>query len=86
MCVCVCVIYCFVCLLQIDSGVIKKTSGLGVGVSTLASQEEDLTDDQKTIFDWCKEGNMDRVTTLLTRQKSDVDINKTDENVGECKI
>lgn len=69
--------------LQIDSGVVKQSSGLGVGVSTLANQDDDIRDDQKTIFDWCKEGNIDRVTTLLSEKNEAISINKTDENVSK---
>ena len=68
--------------LQIDSGAVKQISGLGVGVSTMNDHDDDLADHLKTIFDWCKEGNVVQVEAFLTNRKSEsVDINQTDENV-----
>ena len=47
----------------------------------MASEEEEIEDSQKTIFDWCRDGNIDVVEKMLT--DSDVaDINALDENVG----
>ena len=43
--------------------------GGGVGgpvVSRMVNTEEDLPDNEKTIFDWCKEGRKDRLQNLLS--------------------
>lgn len=45
---------------------------LGVSVSTMANDEEELDDTMKTIFDWCKEGNTKQVSKLL-QKKNEVD-------------
>lgn len=56
-----------------------KKSGLGLAVSTLRSPDfEILNDAQKTIFEWVKEGNADRVNDLLFNQ----DANQLDEEVN----
>ncbi len=48
--------------------------------STLAGwdTEEALTDDKKTMFDWCKEGNEKKLRSLL----SDTNVNQTDQEVS----
>jgi len=52
-----------------SSGTSKKT-GLGLAVSTLRGEDcEILRDDQKNIFDWVKEGNVEQVGRLLTSGK-----------------
>ena len=50
---------------------------VGAAVSTM-SDKEDIPDDEKTIFDWCREGNTDKVTLLLRN----TDVNIKDENVS----
>jgi len=50
---------------------------VGAAVSTMSDKEE-IPDDKKTIFDWCREGNTDKVTLLL----KDTEINIQDENVS----
>lgn len=56
----------------------SSAGGLGVGVSTLAGNaEEELSDQQKSIFDWCKEGNIDQVRQLLSHEGTN--INQMDE-------
>jgi len=50
---------------------------VGAAVSTMSDKEE-IPDDKKTIFDWCREGNTDKVTSLL----KDTDTNIKDENVS----
>ena len=52
-------------------------SGLGACVSTMVNDECDLPDDQKTVFDWCKDGNINRVTSLL----KNTDVNQKDAEV-----
>ncbi len=56
------------------------SSSVGHAVSTLAGchTEEALTDDKKTIFDWCKEGNENKLQSLL----SDTNVNQTDQEVS----
>ncbi|KAK7451825.1 hypothetical protein BaRGS_00039798 [Batillaria attramentaria] len=41
---------------------------MGVSVSTMVCPDEQLTDQQKTIFHWCQEGNMDKVKAMLTSE------------------
>ncbi|PIK61998.1 putative acyl-CoA-binding domain-containing protein 6-like [Apostichopus japonicus] len=44
----------------------KSRGGLGVGVSTLYRDEGDICESDKTIFDWCKEGNLEEVQRFLS--------------------
>ncbi|XP_071482937.1 acyl-CoA-binding domain-containing protein 6-like [Diadema antillarum] len=47
----------------------KSSLGLGVGVSTMVPDlEEKLSDNQKSIYDWCKEGQVDQVQILLSTE------------------
>ena len=55
--------------------------GVGPSVSTLARKEDELPSDQKTIFDWCKEGNLDNIAQWMHNRK---DINVKDEEVYVC--
>ena len=59
------------------------SSSVGHAVSTLAGRdtEEALTDDKKTVFDWCKEGNEKQLGPLLT----DSNINQIDPEVIMCE-
>lgn len=41
-------------------------SALGVSVSTMMCPDEQLSDQDKTIFHWCQEGNVDMVKAMLT--------------------
>lgn len=43
----------------------QKTSTFGVAVSCMVNLEQDLDDCDKTIFDWLKEGNMEKVSSML---------------------
>ena len=57
-----------------------KGPGLGVAVSTLAHSDDDLSAEEKTVFDWCKDGDVSRVCTALS---NGVDINSKDgESLG----
>lgn len=62
-----------------DSGASKNvSSSLGFTVSTLRGQDfEVVHDDQKTLFDWVKEGNIKRVTELLHGSKTS-ELNQVD--------
>ena len=51
------------------------TGGGGGGrvVSTLAGEvEEAITDSQKTLFDWCKESNIERLAAMVTADNVDL--------------
>lgn len=74
-------------LLEIDeewekkmaAGDMKEKTGMGVAVSTLhASDDPPISDEQKSAFDWCKEGNSEVVRRLL--QKNECDVEELDEN------
>lgn len=54
--------------------------GLGMSVSVMANTDRVLTDAEKTVFDWCQEGNVPRVRQLLA--DSSVDINSLDQEVS----
>ncbi|XP_059150944.1 acyl-CoA-binding domain-containing protein 6-like [Physella acuta] len=57
-----------------DSGKKKAaTSGMGVTVSVMARTESDMSDGEKTVFDWCKEGNVEKVREILGSNSSIVD-------------
>ena len=38
------------------------------------------SDNEKTVFDWCKEGNVEHLSRLLANDS--IDINQQDEEVG----
>jgi len=70
----------FECVCKLLVQVSEDSGGLfsvGAAVSTMCDKEN-IPDDKKTIFDWCREGNTDKVTLLL----KDTDINIQDENVS----
>ena len=69
-------------MLQADDPKLKtRKSGMGVAVSTMQAEEE-LPDVQKTIFDWCKEGDVPKTQSLLRNY----DVNEKDEEVGIWNI
>ena len=51
--------------------------GVGPAVSRLADKEEELAEEEKTVFDWCKEGRVDMLQSHLTP----TNINTTDNEV-----
>ena len=60
----------------------KAKAGMGVAVSTMRRPDDDhMTDERKTVFDWCKDGVVGQVVDRL-QQEHDVDA--TDENVRSC--
>ena len=67
---------------QIDSGEVKAKAGMGITVSTMARTEEDLADNEKTIFDWCAEENIDKVASLLHDRKIDVNCKNKEVSHG----
>jgi hypothetical protein len=54
-----------------------KGGGGGPTVSVLARTEENLKDEEKSLFDWCKEGNVEKIRELLNPDN----INHQDEDV-----
>ncbi|XP_046543412.1 acyl-CoA-binding domain-containing protein 6-like isoform X2 [Haliotis rubra] len=54
----------------------RHTTGMGICVSTMANTDEQLADQDKTVFDWCKEGNTEKV--CLTFATYDTGVNKLD--------
>ncbi|KAK3759729.1 hypothetical protein RRG08_064450 [Elysia crispata] len=40
--------------------------GMGVAVSVMAITDTELSAEEKTVFDWCKEGDLERVRAMLT--------------------
>ena len=54
-----------------------------VSVSSMAGIEEDiLPDDQKTAFDWCKDGKLDPMKEVISQSK--MDINEPDDEGLWC--
>ncbi|ESO92875.1 hypothetical protein LOTGIDRAFT_84981, partial [Lottia gigantea] len=53
------------------------TAGLGIAVSRMVCEDDDIDDCDKTVFDWCKDGNVDKVKTCLNENTLNVD--KLDE-------
>jgi len=47
-----------------------------------ADKHDDIPDSKKTIFDWCREGNIDKIKLLLKAADSNI----KDENVSELFI
>lgn len=48
----------------------------------MAADKQDIPDDKKTIFDWCREGNTDKIKLLLKETDSSI----KDENVSELFV
>ncbi|KAK3087153.1 hypothetical protein FSP39_002416 [Pinctada imbricata] len=51
--------------------------GSWVSVSTMQNPDEHLPDENKTIFDWCKEGNVQQIKTLLSN--GGIKVNDSDD-------
>lgn len=56
----------------------SSKGGLGVGVSTMYRNEGDICESDKTVFDWCKEGNVEKVEMTLT--SSNVHLDELDDS------
>ena len=60
---------------------VRKTDegrgGVGPVVSTLMNSVEDIPDEEKNIFDWCKDGQVAKVAAVVTRNN----VNTLDEEV-----
>ncbi|CAL1544460.1 unnamed protein product [Lymnaea stagnalis] len=50
----------------------QQGNTMGVSVSVMARTEDELSDGEKTIFDWCKEGNTDKVRQMLIAGSANV--------------
>ena len=68
-----------------EGGDVERGGGgggsMGLSVSRMADQEQELSEEEKTVFDWCKEGREDRLQSLLSPDN----INTTDEQVRPYK-
>ena len=53
---------------------------MGVAVSVMAITDTELSAEEKTVFDWCKEGDLERVRAMLTSGAASV--NGLDEEVN----
>ncbi|XP_032231690.2 acyl-CoA-binding domain-containing protein 6 isoform X2 [Nematostella vectensis] len=54
----------------------RSSQSMGLSVSTLRGDEDDvISDGNKTAFDWCKEGNVKRMSSLISKKN----INSPDE-------
>ncbi|KAI8779282.1 acyl-CoA-binding domain-containing protein 6-like [Biomphalaria glabrata] len=60
-----------------SSGSQARPQGMGVSVSVMSRTESELSEGEKTIFDWCKEGNVDKVKEILLA--GSVNVNGLDE-------
>lgn len=62
-----------------DSSSDDGSDSVGHSVSTLAGRnvEEAISDEKKTLFDWCKEGNEKKLKSLLSVSN----VNQTDSDV-----
>ena len=60
----------------------KAKAGMGIAVSTMARTDEDLADNEKTIFDWCAEENIRRVEGFLDDRKIDVNCKNKEVSSG----
>uniref|UniRef100_A0A667WP05 Acyl-CoA-binding domain-containing protein 6 n=1 Tax=Myripristis murdjan TaxID=586833 RepID=A0A667WP05_9TELE len=55
----------------------EKRSGLGGPAVSCLYQEETISEEDKNIFDYCRENNIDHITKAISSQK--VDVNTKDE-------
>ena len=55
--------------------------GSGRSVSTLMNSAEAIPDEKKTIFDWCKEGHIAKLSSMLTK----TNVNSPDEQVYDIQ-
>jgi len=65
---------------KMAKGKVKAKTGMGIAVSTLqAADDTPVSDEHKSAFDWCKEGNVEVVQRLL--QRNEYNMQQLDENV-----
>jgi len=66
--------------IKMTVGEVKAKAGMGIAVSTLQSFDDPpVSDEEKSAFDWCKEGNIEVIQRLL--HTNECDIQQLDENV-----
>ena len=68
-----------------DSRSVVAKAGMGIAVSTLCNSEEHLADNEKTVFDWCAEQNVKKVTGFLTDKKVNVNCKNKDVSCNTAK-
>lgn len=55
---------------------VDNNGGMGLSVSTLYNaeieKELNVNDEDKTLFDWCKEGNANKLKKILKQRKNGV--------------
>lgn len=51
-----------------------------VSVSTMSNTDSELDNQNKTVFDWCKEGDINQMSRIL--QSENIDINGLDDAVS----
>ena len=54
-----------------------------VSVSTMSNTDPELDSTNKTVFDWCKEGDIKQLSKLL--QSKNINVNSLDDSVSELK-
>ena len=56
------------------------TGSSWVSVSTMSNTDPEIETNNKTVFDWCKEGDVKQVSQQLKDKQ--IDVNSLDESVG----
>ena len=59
----------------------NAAGGTWVSVSVMSNTDTEIADENKTIFDWCKEGNIQQLTDSLSRDRS-ISVNDKDDSVS----
>ena len=65
---------------QVNANNHQSAGGSWVSVSTMQNTDAVIEDENKTCFDWCKEGNVQQMTALL--RKGAMSINTPDDTVS----
>lgn len=58
--------------------------GLGVSVSVMAKTDVELKEEEKSVYDWCKEGNLQKVKEILSQ--GCVPVNGLDKEVENDEL
>jgi hypothetical protein len=70
-----------------ENSLSSENGTMGMSVSTLynAEYEKDckIKDEDKTAFDWCKEGNVEEMTKVLEKSKNGANV-KDDQVCNHC--
>lgn len=51
-----------------------------VSVSTMSNTDPELDNQNKTVFDWCKEGDVKQMSKLI--HSNNIDVNSLDDSVS----